>query len=130
MKERLFSFGKALWGYANTNVGSIVVGAAVSHILTKGSREEELLDTKYKLDKTEEKLSIVENRLQESEITVSRLTQSGINTKFDLQNCLREKDNINHLYNNSFCLFKRYDQNTQKDKVSSHIHEKGLSGGK
>ena len=56
MKEHLFDFGNSLWRYANSNVGSVLVGATVSYILTKGSREEELADVKFKLDKSEEKI--------------------------------------------------------------------------
>lgn len=107
MKEKLLNFGKSFWTYANSNVGSVFVGAAVSYVLTKGSREEELIDTKYKLDRAEEKLSKLEDKLQESEVNISRLIQSRTDIRFELQDCLRNKDNIRRIYDSSFCLFRQ-----------------------
>ena len=131
MKEKLFNFGKSLWVYANSNVGSVLVGATVSYVLTKGSREEELIDAKYKLDKTEEKLSKIEDKLQESESNISRLMQSGIDTRFELQSCLRNQDNLKNIYSSSFCLFRQPIFDTLKiESDKDKTKQSSMSGGK
>ena len=92
--------------------------------------EEELLDTKYKLDKAEEKLSVVENKLQESESNVSRLIQSGMEIRFDLQDCLRKKDNLNNIYSNSYCFFRYPIQDNRTVKTNVGMIDKNFSGGR
>ena len=106
MKEHLFDFGNSLWRYANSNVGSVLVGATVSYILTKGSREEELADVKFKLDKSEEKISILQHRLYECQSNSSHLMQASIDARFQLQDCLRGQDNLKRIYYDSYCLFR------------------------
>ena len=48
MKEKLLAIGSSVWKYANTHVGSVLVGGLTAYVLTKGSREKELLETKKK----------------------------------------------------------------------------------
>ena len=106
MREKLFNIGKNVWSYANSNVGSALVGASAAYVLTKGSTEEELATSKFKLDKAREEISELEKYLKESDSKALSLLQSKTEISSDLQNCLRQKAMLRNAYDNSSCFFR------------------------
>jgi hypothetical protein len=106
MRENLFNIGKTVWNYANSSVGSAVIGASAAYVLTRGSTEEDLATSKFKLDKARGEISELEKYLKESDSKALSLLQSKTEISSDLQNCLRQKAMLRNAYDNSSCFFR------------------------
>lgn len=110
MNESAKKIGKIAWDYANTNLGSTVIAAAASSvvtwILTKGSAEEELAFVKNRLDKSREEALALEKALQESNSRTNHLLMSQHLAANKLIHCKIQKEFCWSAYNNSFCFYK------------------------
>lgn len=125
MFSKLHNLGRSVWRYADSNVGSVLIGATISYVLTKGSTEEELNMTKQKLDKTEEQLITLEEKLKKSDEKMFNLLNSKLDISLKLQNCERKKAFIKYRYNNSFCLFGNNYSDEPKNEKNTEPQLKG-----
>lgn len=111
MKENAQKLGRIVWDYANTNLGSTVIAAAASSvvtwILTKGSAEEELAFVKNKLDKSREEALALDKAMQQSNSKMNDLLMSQHTAANKLLHCTVQKELCWSAYHNSsFCFYK------------------------
>lgn len=121
MREKAFNAGKALWQYANTNVGSVLIGGTFGYLLTKGSREEELNEAKRKIEENNQKIAEQQVRLSESDAENKKLLTSKTELGFRMVSCERQRDHWKYAHQNSVCLFRHYysDESESKKPESS-----------
>jgi len=136
MKEKLFKFSGSLWAYANSNLGSVLIGATAAYMYTKGSREAELKEMRYQLTETRKDNHVLRRELQQQQTRVEELTIAWLHTQAqhntDQGKLLRCENQYKFLKyaqdNTSFCLFRpRYveDETTKESSLTSNqIHSK------
>lgn len=63
MRDGLINLGKIIWQYADSHLGSALIAGTTTYMITRGSSEQELTDTKIELDQVESKLKIKESEV-------------------------------------------------------------------
>lgn len=138
MREKLTNIGRQLWSYANSNVGSAVIGVTTGYVLSRGAVEEELATAKYKLENSREesrelKKSLEKGRddirelqkaLQIADSKAFDLLQSKVEISDSLNDCLRQKGMLKLAYDNSSCFFRySYKEENKNDKINPKIRK-------
>lgn len=113
MKQVIQKILTPFWHYANTNVGSVLIGAGVAYLFTKGSREEEIRQMKQLIESKDRKLNKQDLLLQESTTLLQKSAQNNfdlLNDKVamqaDLECSQRQKTLLRYAFDNSTCFFR------------------------
>lgn len=67
MRNWVLGFGKSFWEYANSNLGSVLIGATTAYMYTKGSHEAVLDETKRLLIESQNDNQAIKTQLLQQE---------------------------------------------------------------
>ncbi len=111
MREKLIHIGEKLWKYADSHIGAaLFTGAAtyVTYVLTLGSFEQELMNTKKKLDQSADRLRIKESEMNRVTEEVRDLLHSKMEVGFKLSTCQLQRNFYQYAHENSWCFFRQH----------------------
>lgn len=131
MRQKILETFGALFKAGNTHLGSVVIGLIGGYLITKSTRQQELIGMKQELDKEKETTSDLRTRLKTKESELQQVFKAEVSRRFETQNCLRRLDFVRYAFGNSYCLFRqRYPKDIKLIGIQNAVGENMVSSGR
>lgn len=125
MKQAFEKFIKSVWGYTNTNAGSVILGGGITYIFAIGTQEAKIKDLDARLTKSGDREKSLQQDLARSEMDHRVTIKDLLNANKELGKSNVELMSTKYAYENS-TFFRRHaipasthNENIQTEECSS-----------